>query len=268
MAWTDLYFHGDCLRNLLVYYACGIPILIVVFRSSSSPFKAAAFDAATHVLAIPIHVSMVYVSAAIWFAADGVSTFPSRLHGAHSPVCTWLITFTLVYLSIEFVLKAMLQIWDRRLVPKSQETIQYLHHICTILLCIHCLSYDFLHYYAMFYIGIAEGSSIPLGFMNLFKMSPDLAAKYPTLNITVSLCFCFSFLIIRVVWWLKVNMMYWTDIAPLANSANESARSGVPLVHIYLWLFAHFFLTAMQLYWASKVVKGIIRTAKRKPRVD
>mmetsp|Transcript_72129 Transcript_72129/g.191353 ORF Transcript_72129/g.191353 Transcript_72129/m.191353 type:complete len:212 (+) Transcript_72129:1-636(+) len=211
---------------------------------------------------------MVYVSATVWFAADGASSFPSRLHGAHSPVCTWLITFTLVYLSIELILKAMLQIWEGRIVPKGQEIIQYLHHICTILLCIHCLSYAFLHYYAMFYIGISEGSSIPLGFMNLFKMSPTLAAKYPTLNTAVSLCFCCSFLLIRVVWWMKVNLMYWVDMAPLVGSANEAARSGVPLVHIYLWFFANIFLTAMQLYWAWKVVKGILRHAKRKPRAD
>lgn len=252
---------GNSLCGLVIYYGIGLTVLTYVFSKTSSPFKGKEFQAAVQVLAIPLFIGMAAVAVYLWFSANGAAAMGDRLFG-HDPWAQWLVAFTFWYLLLELVLKILCQ-WrerkDKNAGPSSVYTVQYAHHIATGLLCLDCLHYTFTEYYAIFYLGIAEASSIPLGVMNLFKMSKELVAAYPFTNFIFSLSFCLSFLFVRVVWWLRINYSFWNDAITLLPVGNVALRNGVPVLHIYLWLLANAFLTAMQLYWAQKVTMGLLK---------
>lgn len=257
---TQKLFEDNSLCLLLTYYLIGMPALCSYFGKPSHPLREMAFQAAVQVLAIPLFILMTAVAVVLWFSPSGAANMGDRIFG-HHPYAQWLVRFTFWYLMIETFLKMYCHwrdIKDKKETARSQYSVQYLHHICTGLLCYDCLYYTFTEYYAVFYLGVAEASSIALGGMNIFKMSKELATKYPTTNLIVSLCFVFSFLLIRVAWWLKINVSFWRDAIPLLGADMVAERHGVPVLHIYLWLVANALLTLLQLHWAKKVAGGLV----------
>ena len=68
----------------------------------------------------------------------------------------------------------------KRLRGKSGEMVA--HHSLALLLA--CLAYNksLYYYYGTYFFGLSEVSSIPLAFLDAFKMFPDLKASYPKCN--------------------------------------------------------------------------------------
>ncbi|CAN0438639.1 unnamed protein product, partial [Phaeothamnion confervicola] len=60
----------------------------------------------------------------------------------------------------------------------------------------------FSHYYAIFFLGVSEFSSIPLVFVDVLKHFPDVAKQCGPLPTTaLRMAFALLFLAIRVVYW-------------------------------------------------------------------
>lgn len=85
------------------------------------------------------------------------------------------------------------------------------HHACTCMLAGLAAKSHFLLFYAPFFMGVSELSSLPLAVMDTFKNFPQLAPRYPALNERSRELFAASFLLLRNVYWPYVNLYFWYD---------------------------------------------------------
>ena len=125
------------------------------------------------------------------------------------------------------------------------------HHIVT-----GCLAYfglaPYAQYYALFYFGVAELSSIPLSLMDMLKHLPDLAAKYPAAQNAAKGSFAVAFFIIRIFWWPFVSYELFLGCVDLfrTQKAHSSFVAG-------FFLFANMFLTFLQFYWGFLIGRKV-----------
>eukprot|EP00933_Yihiella_yeosuensis_P004957 TRINITY_DN109376_c0_g1_i1.p1 TRINITY_DN109376_c0_g1~~TRINITY_DN109376_c0_g1_i1.p1 ORF type:complete len:270 (-),score=40.48 TRINITY_DN109376_c0_g1_i1:190-999(-) len=144
------------------------------------------------------------------------------------------------------------------------------HHFFTGALCLHALYSGFMLYYGIFYIGMAELSSIPLTAMNLLRTAEEgwssgvrgSPLQMPGLNNILRGSFAIAFLAVRVVYWIYVNLYFWKDMAQLFSRPEE--RRHVSMAALLFWFLGNGFLTLLQLFWARKVLKGILRAVQKK----
>jgi hypothetical protein len=217
-----------------------------------------------------IYTSMVGLRA--WFdgraAAIGLTTW-DRLY-SHSPACERLCTMIAGY---EFFnLLSVLAI------PEYGSFSFISHHAITCLLGILGL-YPYLHYYSIFFFGVASFSSIPLCFGEMFKaaghahleditkpffalmVSVGEALQRPSLSLTpwnsrpvlTGHHVPTQFLAIRTAYWPFVSSGFWRDCLWALKDTRR--------VHSYgafaLMMLANVFLTGLQFYWTSRICAGI-----------
>ena len=134
-----------------------------------------------------------------------------------------------------------------------------IHHACVLLLAVLGIGYTYTYYYAGFFFGMVELSSVPLSLMDLFKYCPHLAAKFPTVAEKTKELFAGSFLLTRVVYFPYMSSGFWSDaLEVLSSGGKRQIPVGVPLA----FLASNVILTGLQFYWGSLVIKGIIRKLK------
>ncbi|CAN0295327.1 unnamed protein product, partial [Ectocarpus sp. 13 AM-2016] len=63
------------------------------------------------------------------------------------------------------------------------------HHALATVMCYFLMRDCYVHYYAIFFLGISEVSSIPLVFVDVFKFFPDVAARWESFCSTNNLIF-------------------------------------------------------------------------------
>lgn len=196
----------------------------------------------------------------IWFLDPNfVATFKDdKVYGEYGPGSTWYLQYTpsinLVHVMLAF------QIWDLLVTLLMAQEVKgqmqhIIHHVSSSILCILGLlngPHGFLMYYAPFFFGVSEISSMPLAFMDLFKYSPELTKKFPKTSESVRVAFALLFLLVRCIYWPFVTMDFW--IATINSSAPMWIRC--------VWWFFNIGLTALQYYWGSLIVKGIIKKLK------
>ena len=132
------------------------------------------------------------------------------------------------------------------------------HHFVTGSLAYFGL-HPYLHYYGMFYFGIAELTNIPLTIMDVFKYFKHWADKYPTLNSIIRTTFGVSFILLRLIMWPILSAPFWEG--SLTMLYNGTAHS--PFVVAY-FLAANLFLTGLQFLWGQKIVSSIIMKKPKK----
>jgi alpha-galactosidase len=129
------------------------------------------------------------------------------------------------------------------------------HHSTTVSLCMLCLlnrHYGFLMYYAPFFLGVAEISSVPHAIMDLFRFSEPLREAYPRTNANIRVTFAALFLLIRCCYWPWVCLDFWTSMLQSATSVWMQA----------LWLSGNGALTALQFYWGSIIVRTLTKMTR------
>jgi hypothetical protein len=133
------------------------------------------------------------------------------------------------------------------------------HHASTALLSWFVMG-PFVHYYALFFIGVAEVSNMPLTVVDACKAFKPLRKIVPTLNTLSRLSFAVSFVVIRIVWWPIVSFGFWqlSLEALRTGSAKNSAVVGVFLV-------GNVFLTGLQFLWGAKLVDFALTTLGFEP---
>lgn len=136
------------------------------------------------------------------------------------------------------------------------------HHIVT-----GCLAYfgfaPYAQYYALFYFGVAEASSIPLNLLDIFKFLPHLSEKYPAVQNAVKTAFALAFFAIRIVVWPFISYELFFGCIELFK--NGTAHSTFV---VGFFLFANLFLTFLQFYWGFLIGRkalgyGAKRAAKK-----
>lgn len=159
------------------------------------------------------------------------------------------------------------QIWDfvTTLVTKELCAAQHLaHHGLTSCLALMGLvngPHGFLMYYAAFFFGVSEISSLFLTWVDFFRTNKALASEFPKTNEVMRVCFAVTFLILRCVYWPVVSVDFWMN----------AIKSDAPKPLLVCWLGANLCLTLLQYFWGFLIVKGIIkllRGDKSDPRED
>lgn len=134
------------------------------------------------------------------------------------------------------------------------------HHIVTGLLAYFGL-WPYGQYYALFYFGVAELTSIPLNLVDIFKYLPQLAETYPTVNSFAKGSFIIGFFVIRIIIWPVVS--YELFFGCLDLIMNKTAHSNFV---VGFFLFANTFLTFLQFYWGFLIAKKLLKMSKSKKK--
>jgi hypothetical protein len=176
---------------------------------------------------------------------------PNVLFYRHSPlVYDHLVTPMYVY-----------QIWNLFACLIHNEYLDFAslgHHFVTACLA-YCGFHPFAHYYALFYFGVAELTTIPLNLLNTFKHLPRLAQAYPTCYRHTRTIFAISFILIRILWWPVVS--YGLFFACLDLLQLETVHS---VQVVCFFLFSNLFLTSLQFYWGYLIVMNALGRGKKR----
>lgn len=130
------------------------------------------------------------------------------------------------------------------------------HHVVTICLAYFGV-YPFAQYYALFYFGVGELTTIPLNVVEVFKFLPDLAKEYPSFAEFSKNAFGWSFLAIRLMWWPLVSYDLWMGCSDLIQSKKAHSNFVVGF-----FMFANMFLTGLQFYWGYLIIKKKLSPGK------
>lgn len=117
----------------------------------------------------------------------------------------------------------------------------------------------YVHYYGLFFFGIAELTNVPLTFYDVFKYFPDLKAKYSMVNEVSKVVFALSFIFLRLVIWPFISFEFWRDSIKLVQSGE--AHSNFVVI---FFLLANFFLTGLQFMWGSKIFGFLFQKPSKK----
>ncbi len=137
----------------------------------------------------------------------------------------------------------------------GEPTEMIIHHIAVLIVgSLAAFFTNGFRYHTPFFFGLIETSSVPLVIMNLFRENPDLDAKHPVASLATALCFAISFLVTRVFMWLPQAADFIRLSGMLAYTASTIGGRMMLGSSVVVCLF----LTLLQLFWASKIVKGMI----------
>ena len=131
------------------------------------------------------------------------------------------------------------------------------HHIVTSGLA-YMGFHPYAQYYALFYFGVAELTTIPLNVVTIFKHLPHLSTKYPSLYQLAKTSFVTGYFIIRIFWWPVVSYELFFGCKDLLT--NNKAHSTFVVCY---FLFANLFLTGLQFYWGYLIVRRALWPSKR-----
>ena len=123
----------------------------------------------------------------------------------------------------------------------------YLHHAATALLAYFVL-HPYAHYYAFFFVGVAELSNVPLTIVDACRSLPKLGEMIPNVNIIARVLFAISFFVIRVFWWPYISYQFWWS--SIERLSNGTAHSNVV---VFIFLTFNVGLTFLQFFWAKRI---------------
>ena len=136
------------------------------------------------------------------------------------------------------------------------------HHIVTSGLA-YMGFHPYAQYYALFYFGVAELTTIPLNAVTIFKHLPHLSTQYPFLYQLARNSFVVSYFIVRIFWWPVVSYELFFGCIDLLT--NNKAHSTFVVCY---FLFANMFLTGLQFYWGYLIVRKALRPARNKTETN
>jgi hypothetical protein len=129
-----------------------------------------------------------------------------------------------------------------------------------------------LGYYAPFYFGLIELSSLPLIVVDLFHpkhkewnayLTSDAAPSWlQTVNELARVCFAVTFTAMRTIWFPYVSFFF---VLPDVWSVSKEARkdpdnnSDVPIAGIHIMATFNILFSCLQIYWGILVIRQIVK---------
>jgi len=135
------------------------------------------------------------------------------------------------------------------IVMPEYRTVAFLgHHATTFILSLMSF-HPWLHYYAIFFFGVATVSSVPLCWGEVAN-----ALGYPAAKQLCDVLFALSFFAIRTVYWPIVSFSFWRDsLAMLSGEGGDVHSEGC----YYFLLVANIGLTSLQLIWTGQIMSAV-----------
>jgi hypothetical protein len=211
---------------------------------------------AHHFVCIAPVLYLAFKGTQIWFFdEDFVASFQSsKMYGGYQPVQVLSITY---FAHQIWDLVACLVTEDLRKLPMLAH-----HGLSAWLACLGltCGKSDtayggFVFYYAPFFLGVSEVSSIPLLAMDILKKNKDLGKQYKHVFQGCQKAFAALFIIIRLAYWPYVSYDFWIDMSQCDAVVWLKA----------VWYAANIALTMLQFAWGYRVVQAIVQHVAGKP---
>lgn len=132
----------------------------------------------------------------------------------------------------------------------------YVHHILATGMSMLALMSEpfFCLYFAVYFLGYCELSSIPLVFIDLFKTNKELMDAYPRANTTFRLVFAVLFFVVRLFPWPFVLYDFLSEFFTVLDTFS--------IITVILVLLAAAFMTFLQFFWGWLLIKNAIKMAK------
>ena len=128
------------------------------------------------------------------------------------------------------------------------------HHSLAALLCYWGLTMPYMHYYAIYFMGVAEVSSVPLVLVDICKYYPEFAKRFPLVDLLSKLAFAAAFVAVRDVFWVYTAVTVWKDGVGILRKGNFPAK--YPGYITASVLVANAFFTTLQIVWTGKLLEG------------
>jgi hypothetical protein len=153
------------------------------------------------------------------------------------------------------------QMWDffaSMLIPEHCTVVFMAHHFLAGATALFSLEYQMVHYYAIFFGGCSEISSIFLVLCDFDVYFPSSGRSSGTWGLCIFLCqaaFAFSFLYYRIIGWWMVSFRLWSDVAHVCQKnasgscSAEEYRPGKIWWFLYVFLAMDTMLGILQVYW-------------------
>ena len=169
---------------------------------------------------------------------------------AHNEVAQWITVINLAY-----------QIWDFAVsltIPEYCTMIMMSHHAAAGIVAWSGIYNDMLSYYALFFMGISEVSSIWLVSLDIakyFVLPPGSLWQLFFQHVTGPL-FMGTFIFYRIILWWPCSFQLLRDVQEVVSTGKAVEARGAGRVWIlYLWLALNFPLGLLQLYWLTLILE-------------
>lgn len=137
------------------------------------------------------------------------------------------------------------------LVPEHNNAVFLAHHALAAFTAWMSLEYQMVHYYAVFFGGCSEISTIFLVLCDFDTYFPvqDPGSAWGMIIQFCQIAFTISFLYYRVIGWWQVSFGLWSDIFAVSKKGViENYRPGKAWF-LYAFLAMDFLLGSLQVYW-------------------
>lgn len=130
------------------------------------------------------------------------------------------------------------------------------HHVVTSGLA-YCGLHPYAQFYALFYFGVAELTTVPLTVVTVFRHIPQLHEQYTKIYSFMKACFAISYFVIRLLWWPCVSYdLFFGCVDLIANNTAHSVQV------VSYFLFSNLFLTGLQFYWGYLMIRNATKDSK------
>jgi len=117
-------------------------------------------------------------------------------------------------------------------------------------------------FYAIPFMGVPELSSLPLAFVDLFKQFPSVRGRFPMTNELVRNVFAATFLALRGFYWPYCAIAFWRTTLAAIDAGTVPFSDTVTNI----FLGSNVFMTLLQWYWSSIILKAIVQKLTGDPR--
>lgn len=129
------------------------------------------------------------------------------------------------------------------------------HHAVTMGISYLCITGPVFQYYAVYFLGCSEVSTVPLTIVDIFAKFPRYQERCAWLNTVSRLLFAVLFLISRVIYFPVLDYYFWTHSYQLHQGG--VIRQYGPVA---FFLIANVFMTGLQFFWGGKMLGFISNT--------
>ena len=248
-AWEAVWGDGvvpTWLAGMTIGFVLLFPILKMMFPKTIK--KHGAFLLAFEIVAFfPLFYCAYEGATAWWFKLDDFTTKEQRLY-ATSPHARNVLQCNFAF-----------QTWDFFASMLHKETAapeMLAHHLLAALLCYWAITMPYMHYYGVYFMGVAEVSSVPLVVVDICKYYPEVTKRFPWLDLASKLSFGILFLIVRDILWVWTAITVWKDGLGILKAGDFPEQyPGYVTAGV---LLANVFFTTLQLLWTKKLWDGVV----------
>lgn len=214
-----------------------------------------AFQSVAIVIFLVLGIWSVYEWHFVWDKDRSIhqshpKTALGRFYGHHTPA-QWMTYGNAAYQVWDFIIS-----WT---IPEYCTIIMMTHHVVAAMVGLAGIYNHMLGYYALFFMGLTEVSSIFLVLLDVDKYFALQNGSWLQLfhqHLTGPL-FVFTFILYRVIlWWPCTFQMYRDAQEVISTGKSNEIRPGRDWI-IYMWVILVFPMGLLQLYW----LKIILETA-------